>query len=108
MLLRRQANDVRAASYDLGGVLDPLLVPLDRIRTSGGDTRLHPDPLSLLNGYGCRPFPRPEAFTFSTSVMYSATCVQVTTSTLASGSSIPVASPTRYESHLRWLRRSER
>ena len=34
---------------------------------SGGDTRLSLDPTTKLNGYGCRPFPRPEAFTFASS-----------------------------------------
>ena len=35
-----------------------LFAPLDQLLTSGGDTRLQLDPASLLNGYGCRPFPR--------------------------------------------------
>jgi hypothetical protein len=34
---------------------------------SGGDLRLNIDEFELLNKYGCRPFPRPEAFTFASS-----------------------------------------
>jgi hypothetical protein len=34
---------------------------------SGGDLRLNIDEEELLNKYGCRPFPRPEAFTFASS-----------------------------------------
>lgn len=44
-----------------------LLAPLEQILTCGGDTRLQLDPASRLNGYGCRPFPRPDAFTFASS-----------------------------------------
>src|SRR5579864_92920 len=50
--------------------LDPLRLlasPIEQILTCGGDTRLALDPMSRLNGYGCRPFPRPEAFTFASS-----------------------------------------
>jgi hypothetical protein len=32
---------------------------------AGGDLRLNIDEIHLLNKYGCRPFPRPEAFTAS-------------------------------------------
>jgi hypothetical protein len=34
---------------------------------SGGDLRLNIDEIDLLNKYGCRPFPRPDAFTFASS-----------------------------------------
>jgi len=34
---------------------------------SGGDLRLNIDEIHLLNKYGCRPFPRPDAFTFASS-----------------------------------------
>ena len=44
-----------------------LAAPIEQILTCGGDTRLVLDPVSRLNGYGCRPFPRPEAFTFASS-----------------------------------------
>ena len=40
---------------------------LDELLAAGGDTRLHLDPTARLNSYGCRPFPRPEAFTFASS-----------------------------------------
>jgi len=44
-----------------------LAAPIEQILTCGGDTRLGLDPVTRLNGYGCRPFPRPDAFTFSSS-----------------------------------------
>ena len=44
-----------------------LSAPLEQLLTCGGDTRLALDPSSRLNFYGCRPFPRPEAFTFASS-----------------------------------------
>jgi hypothetical protein len=37
------------------------------ILASGGDCRLLLDPDRMLNAYGCRPWPRPEAFTFASS-----------------------------------------
>jgi hypothetical protein len=49
------------------GRLAELFAPLAYLLAAGGDTRLRLDPASLLNGYGCRPFPRPEAFTFASS-----------------------------------------
>jgi hypothetical protein len=50
-----------------GPDLDPLDAPLEYLLASGGDRRLHLDPIRMLNGYGCRPWPRPEAFTFASS-----------------------------------------
>ncbi|HXE29777.1 MAG TPA: hypothetical protein VN656_14755 [Stellaceae bacterium] len=47
--------------------LRPLSGSLESLLASGGDTRLALDPATQLNGYGCRPFPRPEAFTFASS-----------------------------------------
>jgi len=44
-----------------------LVAPIEQLLASGGDTRLALDPVSRLNGYGCRPFPRPDAFTFASS-----------------------------------------
>jgi hypothetical protein len=41
--------------------------PLEWLLASGGDARLALDPVTRLNGYGCRPFPRPDAFTFASS-----------------------------------------
>jgi len=51
------------ASQELRG----LTSPLESLLTSGGDPRLGLDPVQLLNGYGCQPWPRPEAFTFASS-----------------------------------------
>ncbi|HXQ49451.1 MAG TPA: hypothetical protein VN802_00025 [Stellaceae bacterium] len=45
--------------------LNRALPPLETLLTSGGDARLHLDPSSSLNCYGCRPAPRPEALAFS-------------------------------------------
>lgn len=44
-----------------------LNVPLGNLLASGGDTRLEIDPKTLLNNYGCSPFPRPKAYTFASS-----------------------------------------
>jgi hypothetical protein len=41
--------------------------PVEHFLVLGGDNRLTLDPSTLLNSYGCRPFPRPEAITFSSS-----------------------------------------
>lgn len=42
-------------------------LPTERMLVLGGDHRLAVDQNTQLNGYGCRPFPRPEAITFSSS-----------------------------------------
>jgi hypothetical protein len=47
--------------------LAELFAPLADLLASGGDTRLRLDPATQLNFYGCRPYPRPEAFTFASS-----------------------------------------
>jgi hypothetical protein len=47
--------------------LGDIFGPLAHLLAAGGDTRLHLDPATQLNGYGCRPYPRPEAFTFASS-----------------------------------------
>ena len=47
--------------------LGEIFAPLPHLLAAGGDTRLHLDPASRLNFYGCRPYPRPEAFTFASS-----------------------------------------
>lgn len=44
-----------------------LAKPTEYLLMSGGDLRLNIDEIDLLNKYGCRPFPRPEAFTFASS-----------------------------------------
>ena len=48
-------------------ILDNLAKPTEYLLMSGGDLRLNIDEFELLNKYGCRPFPRPEAFTFASS-----------------------------------------
>jgi hypothetical protein len=54
-------------SPDACDALLQLALPIERMMVLGGDHRLLVDPDSQLNGYGCRPFPRPEAITFSSS-----------------------------------------
>lgn len=49
------------------GLVSILAHPVEYMLMSGGDQRLNVDPQTLLNKYGCRPFPRPEAFTFASS-----------------------------------------
>lgn len=48
-------------------VLKELAHPTESMFMLGGDLRLNVDPVQLLNKYGCRPFPRPEALTFASS-----------------------------------------
>src|SRR5699024_178783 len=48
-------------------MINYLAYPIEYLMTLGGDFRLKVDPDELLNKYGCRPFPRPEAFTFASS-----------------------------------------
>ncbi|SDS01888.1 hypothetical protein SAMN05216503_1712 [Polaribacter sp. KT25b] len=48
-------------------IIDNLAKPTEYLLMSGGDLRLNIDEIDLLNKYGCRPFPRPEAFTFASS-----------------------------------------
>lgn len=48
-------------------ILENLAKPTEFLLMSGGDLRLNIDEFELLNKYGCRPFPRPEAFTFASS-----------------------------------------
>ncbi|WKK64912.1 hypothetical protein [Lutimonas zeaxanthinifaciens] len=50
-----------------GPILENLAKPTEYLLMSGGDLRLNIDEYELLNKYGCRPFPRPEAFTFASS-----------------------------------------
>lgn len=47
--------------------MQKLTAPLDYLLALGGDSRLWVDPIHMLNDYGCRPWPRPEAFTFASS-----------------------------------------
>ena len=48
-------------------IIENLAKPTEYLLMSGGDLRLNIDEVALLNKYGCRPFPRPEAFTFASS-----------------------------------------
>jgi len=48
-------------------IVENLAKPTEYLLMDGGDLRLNIDEIDLLNKYGCRPFPRPEAFTFSSS-----------------------------------------
>jgi hypothetical protein len=48
-------------------IIRELAKPTEYLLMSGGDYRLNIDEDELLNKYGCRPFPRPEAFTFASS-----------------------------------------
>ncbi|WP_179351787.1 hypothetical protein [Winogradskyella vidalii] len=48
-------------------ILENLAKPTEYLLMDGGDLRLNIDEVALLNKYGCRPFPRPEAFTFASS-----------------------------------------
>jgi hypothetical protein len=48
-------------------LIQHLAIPTERLLMSGGDVRMNIDGDTLLNVYGCRPFPRPEAFTFASS-----------------------------------------
>ena len=48
-------------------IVENLAKPTEYMLMSGGDLRLNIDEIHLLNKYGCRPFPRPEAFTFASS-----------------------------------------
>lgn len=48
-------------------IIQELAVPTEALLMSGGDLRLRIETKHLLNVYGCRPFPRPEAFSFASS-----------------------------------------
>ena len=48
-------------------IIENLAKPTEYLLMDGGDFRLNIDEINLLNKYGCRPFPRPEAFTFASS-----------------------------------------
>ena len=48
-------------------IIENLAKPTEYLLMSGGDLRLNIDEVELLNKYGCRPFPRPDAFTFASS-----------------------------------------
>ncbi|MGB5418856.1 hypothetical protein [Algibacter sp.] len=48
-------------------IIENLAKPTEYLLMDGGDLRLNIDEVALLNKYGCRPFPRPDAFTFASS-----------------------------------------
>lgn len=48
-------------------LIENLAKPTEYLLMDGGDFRLNIDEINLLNKYGCRPFPRPDAFTFASS-----------------------------------------
>ncbi|RPD97725.1 hypothetical protein EGM88_08000 [Aureibaculum marinum] len=48
-------------------IVENLAKPTEYLLMAGGDLRLNIDEINLLNKYGCRPFPRPDAFTFASS-----------------------------------------
>jgi hypothetical protein len=48
-------------------IVENLAKPTEYLLMAGGDLRLNIDEVELLNKYGCRPFPRPDAFTFASS-----------------------------------------
>jgi hypothetical protein len=57
----------RAINRGWLSIIEQLAVPTESLLMSGGDQRLTIDTATLLNKYGCRPFPRPEAYTFASS-----------------------------------------
>lgn len=60
-------NSSRLFKESWDPILKNLAKPTEYLLMSGGDLRLNIDEFELLNKYGCRPFPRPEAFTFASS-----------------------------------------
>ena len=44
-----------------------LFLPLERLLGAGGDLRLHLDPATGANSYGCAPFPTPQVLSFASS-----------------------------------------
>jgi len=62
--IRQEAEILSAGECD---ELLQFALPVERMLVLGGDHRLLVDQTTQLNGYGCRPFPRPEAITFSSS-----------------------------------------
>lgn len=59
------SNTIRNESWK--PIVENLAKPTEYLLMSGGDLRLNIDEIHLLNKYGCRPFPRPDAFTFASS-----------------------------------------
>ncbi|MGB5436390.1 MAG: hypothetical protein WBM98_10920 [Maribacter sp.] len=61
----KNTNNEFKASWN--PIVENLAKPTEYLLMAGGDLRLNIDEIDLLNKYGCRPFPRPEAFTFASS-----------------------------------------
>ncbi|SDW39565.1 hypothetical protein SAMN05444411_101635 [Lutibacter oricola] len=60
-------NDSKSFKESWKPIIENLAKPTEYLLMDGGDFRLNIDEVALLNKYGCRPFPRPEAFTFASS-----------------------------------------
>jgi len=60
-------NSTKIVKESWKPILENLAKPTEYLLMSGGDLRLNIDEFELLNKYGCRPFPRPEAYTFASS-----------------------------------------
>lgn len=61
----KSANKIFKESWK--PIVENLAKPNEYLLMDGGDLRLNIDEINLLNKYGCRPFPRPDAFTFASS-----------------------------------------
>src|SRR5690625_1259201 len=60
LLHNQKHSDVKSNPEHIN-ILNSLAMPTEALLMHGGDLRLNVDPVALLNQYGCRPFPRPEA-----------------------------------------------
>jgi len=60
-------NSKKTVKESWNPIIENLAKPTEYLLMSGGDLRLNIDEFELLNKYGCRPFPRPDAFTFASS-----------------------------------------
>ncbi len=64
---RPSQNKKSPLSKEWADIISLLAIPTESLLMSGGDVRLNVEDKHLLNVYGCRPFPRPLAFTFASS-----------------------------------------
>ncbi len=71
--------------------------PLPDLLASGGDPRLRVNPLDGLNGYGCQPWPRPEAFSFASSTATSISARGFAAAAKAQGQIIEQTAAGRWE-----------
>jgi hypothetical protein len=72
LIKRRNAKNINANDVH---TIKLLAKPTESLLIHGGDSRLIINKKLLLNKYGCRPFPRPEAFTFASSTASSISSV---------------------------------